>query len=172
MGRTFKIKPAKSLNCSHCDVRERAWFGEGSNLEIAERQALRSGEYSISARQMVYHEGQALQEVYTLRSGWLIRYKILDNGQRQVLNIALPGDFIAFRPNFDDGLDHSAIAASNITLCAFSRQNAKRLMESGPALLLRLIDIQHEQAKACHLRLAYGGKHRPNNASPCSSLTW
>ncbi|MGV6858055.1 MAG: Crp/Fnr family transcriptional regulator [bacterium] len=158
MSRTINIKPAKTIQCIECPIRKLAWFEPGSLNDIAQRQTLRSGQYAIRAGQIIYQEGDRQQEIYTLREGWVIRYKVLSGGQRQVLNVALPGDFIGFRSNHEEGIDHSAIAASNIELCAFSRGNAQELMASDPTLMMRLIEIQDTQAQACRNRLAYVGQ--------------
>ncbi len=158
MSRTIKIKPATPVNCVDCEVRKLAWFEPGSETDISRRQALRSGQYAMSAGEVIYQEGDHQREIYTLRKGWVVRYKILAGGQRQVLNVALPGDFIGFRSSSQEGIDHSAVAASDIELCAFSQSNAQQLMQSDPSLMLRLIEIQDSQAQACRTRLAYVGQ--------------
>ena len=39
-------------------------------------------------------QGARSEYLYTVLSGWAFRYKMLDDGRRQILNYALPGDMV------------------------------------------------------------------------------
>ncbi|HHJ21029.1 MAG TPA: Crp/Fnr family transcriptional regulator [Gammaproteobacteria bacterium] len=156
----LKVRSGPHTQCKECTVRTLAWFEPGAQEALARRQELRSSQYEVRARELIYQEGDLLKEVYTLQRGWVIRYKTLENGSRQVLNVALPGDLLGFRANLSEPLEHSALAATGCILCVFSDQNMKTLMSTDPELIQRLFEIQCEQAAQCHSHLAYVG-HAP-----------
>lgn len=160
MNCSLKVRSGPHTQCKECTVRSLAWFEPGAPEALARRQELRSAQYEVPARELVYQEGDYSKEVYTLQKGWVIRFKTLENGSRQVLNVALPGDLLGFRGNLAEPLEHSALAATDCILCGFSDQNMKTLMATDPELIQRLFEIQCEQAAQCHAHLAYVG-HAP-----------
>lgn len=40
--------------------------------------------------------GDSFAHVYLLSDGWVVRSKLLESGERQIVNFALPGDFLCF----------------------------------------------------------------------------
>ena len=47
----------------------------------------------LEAGSTIFSEGTNSPHLYTVLSGWAFKYKTLEDGRRQVLNFALPGDF-------------------------------------------------------------------------------
>ncbi|GGB55588.1 hypothetical protein GCM10011316_29550 [Roseibium aquae] len=47
----------------------------------------------VSGRDLV-HQGQSDQAAYILASGWACSYKLLEDGQRQIVDFQIPGDFL------------------------------------------------------------------------------
>ncbi|HFE48561.1 MAG TPA: Crp/Fnr family transcriptional regulator [Chromatiaceae bacterium] len=154
----FTIRPEPHTKCSECPVRGLAWFEPGSQEDAGRREQLRSTQYQAPAGQILFQEGDTLRRAYTLYSGWVVRYKVLKNGQRQVLSVALPGDFIGYRADFGVPLDYSAVAVTPVVLCSFSEYNIEALMQDDPTLTRKLIQIQCQQAQECRQRLSYVGQ--------------
>ncbi len=154
----FTLKPEPHTHCSECPVRRLAWFEPGGNEAAGRRERLRSAQYVAPAGQILFQEGDVHRRAYTLFEGWVIRYKLLKNGQRQVLSVALPGDFIGYRSDFSAPMDYSAVAATPVTLCAFNERHIEELMRGDPDLTRKLIQIQCHQAQECRLRLSYVGQ--------------
>jgi CRP-like cAMP-binding protein len=46
----------------------------------------------IDARRIVTSKGKLCERLLILRSGWMVEFKLLRNGHRQILNFRLPGD--------------------------------------------------------------------------------
>ncbi len=154
----FEIRPEPHTHCAECPVRELAWFEPGGREAAKRREALRSTQYQAANGQVIFQEGDIVHRAYTLFSGWVLRYKILKNGQRQVLSVALPGDFIGYRADFSAPLDYAAVAVTPAILCAFNERNIEELMRADPELTRKLIQIQCHQAQECRLRLSYIGQ--------------
>ena len=50
----------------------------------------------VAGRDLV-HQGQTEQSAYILMSGWACFYKLLADGQRQIIDFQIPGDFLGLR---------------------------------------------------------------------------
>lgn len=59
---------------------------------------------TVSAGQHLFHEGDEAHHIYEVRSGLLRLTRVLENGSRQVIAFALPGDFVGFP---DGNLHHT-----------------------------------------------------------------
>lgn len=55
-------------------------------------------------------DGEPYEQAYVVKSGWAIRYKTLSDGRRQILDFALPGDFVALFAALSQNADHSVAA--------------------------------------------------------------
>jgi len=59
--------------------------------------------------------GHEYRNLCFVKNGYAIRYKLLRNGKRQILNVILPGDVIGFPVSFFDRSIYSVIAVSDLT---------------------------------------------------------
>jgi CRP-like cAMP-binding protein len=60
----------------------------------------------VAGRDLV-HQGQSDQAAYILGSGWACSYKLLRDGQRQIVDFQIPGDFLGLRSVLLQISDHS-----------------------------------------------------------------
>jgi len=60
------------------------------------------------------HQGQSKQAAYILATGWAASYKILENGERQIVDFLLPGDFVGLRSSLLRISDHSIEPVTDI----------------------------------------------------------
>lgn len=61
-------------------------------------------------------EGYQYQTLHIVQSGFAIRYKLLHNGKRQIVNMILPGDIIGFPACFYEHAVFSVTAVSSMNL--------------------------------------------------------
>jgi CRP-like cAMP-binding protein len=61
-------------------------------------------------------EGYEYNVLHVVESGYAVRYKLLHNGKRQIVNIVLPGDIIGFPASFYDYAVFSVMAISDMSL--------------------------------------------------------
>jgi CRP/FNR family transcriptional regulator len=90
------------------------------------------GELSVQPGTTLLLEGSNAPQLYTVLSGMGLRYKTLEDGSRQVINFIFPGDFIGLQAGVMGEMQHSAEAATKMTLCAFERSSLWRLFEREP----------------------------------------
>ena len=158
MNHQFQIKSEALSPCDQCEVRQFAFFKPIKADLLQWESQFRSTQYRVSPKQILFREGDIPEEVYTLHEGWVLIYKTLEDGKRQVLRIALPGDFLGYHANLDEPVDHAAIAVNNCTLCAFPRKTVKSMIAQQPELAMRLLEIQSQTMHECHERMASIGQ--------------
>src|SRR5260370_39852901 len=59
---------------------------------------------------------------------------MLPDGSRQILNFAVPGDFLGLQMSVFDKMGHSAEALTNMVLCIFPREKLWELFSGHPSL--------------------------------------
>ena len=108
--------------CLKCPLRKIEIFRKFTDEELAFLQHFKSGELVLDAGSTIFSEGTNSPHLYTVLSGWTFKYKTLEDGRRQVLNFALPGDFIGLQASILDTITHSVEALTDVVLCVFPRE--------------------------------------------------
>jgi CRP-like cAMP-binding protein len=98
----------------------------------------KSGELMARAGTTLLMEGSNSAHLYTILSGWAFRYKMLTDGRRQILNFALPGDFLGLQSSILDEMQHSVEALTDVLLCVFPREKLWSLYTKHPSLAFDL----------------------------------
>jgi CRP-like cAMP-binding protein len=79
-------------------------------------------------------QGRGYDSLLVLLEGIAIRYRVLRDGRRQILNVALPGDFIGFPTSFFEGAIYSVTALTESVLAAIPFTTLAGLFDSQPRL--------------------------------------
>lgn len=145
--------------CKNCAIRSSALFGELETNQLDKARALRSSQFKYTAGEHLYREGDSADHAFTLYDGWVILYKSLENGNRQILRFALPGDFLCYKIGKNKTLDHSAVAVSDVTLCAFPIDRFKTTIAELPDLALALGSMTTLISERCHTALTTIASH-------------
>ena len=120
--------------CTQCPLRGRRALREFSAEELGFVQELKSDELRIQPGASFLREGTRSEQLYTVLHGWAFRYKMLDDGRRQILNYALPGDMVGLQGALMSEMEHSVEALTPLTLCVFPRAKLLDLYKRFPAL--------------------------------------
>jgi CRP-like cAMP-binding protein len=139
--------------CERCPLRKLATFRAFEPEELAFVKSLKSGELVTEAGTTILLDGSNSPHLFTILSGWVVRYKLLASGRRQVLNFALPGDFIGLQASLFKEMNHSVDALTDVRLCVFPRQRIWELFNSYPGLAFDMtwIASREESILAEHL---------------------
>jgi CRP-like cAMP-binding protein len=105
-----------------------------SPQEIAVLRDLQSATRVVARRRDIITEGRKYDGLLVLITGSAMRYRVLHDGRRQVLNIVLPGDFIGFPGCFFDRALYSIAALSETVVSAIPFAHLLRLFEAHPRL--------------------------------------
>jgi len=102
--------------------------------EISILNDLQSVTRVIRRNREIVTEGRKYDALLILMDGVSIRIRVLRDGRRQILNIALPGDFIGFPSTFSRRALYSIIALSDCVVAPVSFARLLGLFDSQPRL--------------------------------------
>jgi len=115
--------------CEHCPIRGLKVFRPFAPEELAFVNSFKAGELVVDPRATILQEGTSSTHLFTVLFGWAFRYKMLPDGRRQILNFALPGDFLGLQASMFNEMTHSVEALTSMTLCVFPRERIWELYE-------------------------------------------
>ena len=141
------------VDCEHCRVRDQALFCGVRPEQLREIARYREQQMRLRAHRQLFQEKSRPLHAYTLFQGWVALYKALDNGKRQILKIALPGDFLGFQLGNDGLHTHGAETLTQATLCAFPFDKVLEMVSKQPAIATRLCEMSVRDISMCHEHL-------------------
>jgi len=123
-----------AASCESCPLRRLPSFRAFAPEELKFVSQLKVGEIIVPLGHVLLSEGQSSDMLYTLLEGWMYRHKSLTDGRRQILNFALPGDFIGLQSAMFKEMQHSVEALTEVRLCVFPRNKLWSLYSQQPGL--------------------------------------
>lgn len=131
MAHVFRDDP---VDCTVCPVRGLALFRELTDDQLLAVRNIRRGQEHIPPGSLIYREGTRIEYGHTLFDGWVMRYKTLEDGRRQIIGYTLPGDFLGYQPFRGATVNHSAEALTSVTLCTFPLDELGGMLARYPEL--------------------------------------
>ena len=123
-----RLNPVR-VSCYECPLRRMPHFRTFSEDELEFVAQFKRGELMADPGTTVLVEGARSAHLYTVLSGWGFRYKILEDGRRQILNYVVPGDMIGLQGAVMAEMQHSVEAMTPMKLCVFERSRLFSLFE-------------------------------------------
>lgn len=121
MARIARVQ-ARRYPCEKCPLRTLEIFRRFGRRELEFVSRFKTGELVAEPGTTILAEGSHSAHLYTALSGWGFRYKLLEDGRRQILNVVLPGDFVGLQGALMSQMQHSVEALSTMLLCVFERE--------------------------------------------------
>lgn len=121
---------ATRTECMNCPLGQFEVFREFENGELDFVSEFKTGELSADRGATVMVEGAHSAHLYTVLKGWAFRYKILEDGRRQILNYAVPGDLVGLQGSVMGEMQHTVEALTPVTLCVFERDRLSELFSN------------------------------------------
>lgn len=123
-------------------------FSHYCSLTEEEKQLLDSLEQSptpIKAGALLWEAGASANEFCTIRSGWAFSFRHLENGDRQILEVFLPGDIIGLREfAFSQRLDSVRMISDGV-VCHFPHRRMLEIFRQSLTLTSVLFAISSRQ---------------------------
>lgn len=153
VSRPAKPMPGRRVPCEACPLRTLHVLRDFTPDELAFVAGFKSGELNPEAGSSVLLQGTNSPHLYTVLSGWAFRYKTLPDGRRQILNYALPSDFLGLQASIFNEMQHSVEALTDMVLCIFERDKLWHLYSGHPTLAFDLtwLAAREEQILDEHL---------------------
>jgi len=115
--------------------------------------AIIDGELSIRRRRDLIVDGYEYRKLCFVKDGYAVRYKLLRNGKRQILNVVLPGDIIGLPGSFYERAVYSVSAITDLTMNVCALDAYVQLCYERPqfGLALSWIAVQEATTYAEHI---------------------
>lgn len=127
-------------------LRRISFYADLNDHDIDRIMQLEGHEKHFERNTEIIDAGQKLDSVLIVKTGWAIRYKTLDDGRRQVLNVLLPGDMFDLQVLVAAEADHSVKAVTDLETLAVTPATFRNLMTESGALTLAFwwMQVQEE----------------------------
>ncbi len=89
----------------------------------------------VAAREDLIREGDDPIYMYVMLSGWSFRYKMLEDGRRQIIAFFLPGDLCDLNVFLLPEMDHSIAALTPLRVAEISREQFNRIERDYPNVM-------------------------------------
>ncbi len=145
------IKPASQSEnqCTACIFRQSGFCG--ALLDARLPPLVRRDSYTVRAGETICFDGELCERVCILCHGWAARSKQMANGRRQILSVLLPGDMLSSIMIFEDNIDFSVQAITDVLVTRFNRADVKSAMTVPDVLLAVAKVCLGELKEANHL---------------------
>jgi CRP-like cAMP-binding protein len=120
--------------CQECTLRTCGIFRPITDNELGAIAELKQEHLRLRAGSEIIHAGDDCPELYTLYSGWAIRFKTLPDGRRQILNFHLAGDLLGLQAAMFESARYGVQALTDIELCLLPRRKVWSLFGQMPDL--------------------------------------
>ena len=129
----------RSVACEECPFRSfHNVFRDFTRDELNFVSRFKAGEMRVERGSTFLVQGATSEHLFTVLGGWAFRYKMLPDGRRQILNYALPGDFVGLQASVLNHMEHSVEALTDMVLCMFPREKLWELHRGHPTLAFDL----------------------------------
>src|SRR6266567_4052955 len=141
--------------------------GETSESRELHRMATR---VVLPAEKLIFLEGEQADSVFGLSVGVVRLFKLMPDGRRQIVALALPGEFLEM-PMVDQHR-HSATAIGEVDLCRFPRDQFVSAIRSNPNLMSLLVEFATRQLSMAQDQLLMLGKASAEERISFFLVTW
>jgi len=100
---------------------------------------LQSNTRSVQRHRDIITEGRSYGSLFIVIEGNAIRYRILHDGRRQIVNIVLPGDIVGILGSFVESSLYSTKALTEVVVATIPFTRINTLFESHPRLVTKII---------------------------------
>jgi CRP-like cAMP-binding protein len=94
--------------------------------------------HTIQAKRDLISEGDAPRAIYVILDGWACHYRNIENGRRQIVDFAIPGDLCELNLFILDRMDHSICALTPLKVAEVGREVFHRVVTQSPNITTAL----------------------------------
>ena len=81
--------------------------------------ALSAEHHTLDIGNDIIREGEKARKIFILEEGWAIRFRMLEDGRRQIVNFMLPGDLFDLQSLADLEADHTVTTITRAKITVF-----------------------------------------------------
>jgi CRP-like cAMP-binding protein len=99
---------------------------------------LQSNTRTVQRHRDIITEGRSYDSLFIIIEGNAIRYRILHDGRRQIINMALPGDIVGLLGSFTNNSLYSTKALTDMLVASLPITRLNALIETHPRLITKI----------------------------------
>jgi len=122
------------IPCANCPLQTVAGLRPLTPGQLGYMQDFKQGELYVSKGSQMLTQGSVSPHLYTLLQGIVFRFRMLEDGRRQIVNYLFPGDLIGLQGAMEDPLLFGIEAVSDVRVCVFGRERILELFANHPRL--------------------------------------
>ncbi|RVQ67093.1 Crp/Fnr family transcriptional regulator [Croceicoccus ponticola] len=145
-------------DCVNCPLLACPGLDQPERERLEQIQEFKIGEVALERGGQAVIQGVRSAHVYTVLEGVLIRYRLLDDGRRQIINFLFPGDLIGLQSALNEPMTHGAEALTPARLCAFPRDKFRDFISRFTDLSYDLIWLAAKEEAALEEHLVALGQ--------------
>ncbi|MBI2236766.1 MAG: Crp/Fnr family transcriptional regulator [Magnetospirillum sp.] len=143
--------------CHACPIRGRGLCGTLSEQDLAALARVREAPRRVAPGRDLFSQGEPADEVFNILDGWAFLYELLDDGRRQILRFAIPGDLVGLR--IAGGVSQfGAQAIDHVVLCVIPRRRLMGFAHEHPGVALRLMSMLSSDEQLAYERITSIGR--------------
>ena len=130
------LKPQESpiIPCVNCPLQTVQGLRPLTQAQIEFMMSFKQGELYVAKNAQMLTQGAVSPHLYTLVQGVVFRFKMLEDGRRQIVNFLFPGDMIGLQGAMEDPLLYGIEAVTEARVCIFQRERFLELFGVHPRL--------------------------------------
>ncbi len=124
-----------------------------SSADLKSLDEIIDGELTIRKRRDLIADGYEYRKLCFVKDGYAVRYKLLRNGKRQILNVVLPGDIVGLPGSFYERAVYAVTAITDLRMHVCPLDSYVQLCYARPqfGLALSWIAVQEATTYAEHI---------------------
>jgi CRP/FNR family transcriptional regulator, anaerobic regulatory protein len=146
------------IPCEDCALRRLALFKKFTAPELSFVRALKNNQIDVPARRVIIEPGRFAGKLYTLYAGWAYRYKLTPSGQRQIIDILLPGSLIGLQQLMLGDSESGVESLTPVTLCVLTGRSIDELFQRHSHLSEAMVFALMEDQRRADRRMALVAK--------------
>jgi len=124
---SHRIPPER---CRDCPLPLLPAFSTSREETVLRAQTLRTDTRQFRGGEYIFRAGDPVREAYTLFDGYAVVYRLLEDGERQVVRFLMPGDLLCTLPGEEATWRTSAKAVEHAVTCVLSLERLNELFQN------------------------------------------
>lgn len=145
-------------SCGICPIRTKGICGALSDRDLARLERVKEAPRRIPPGHDIFSQGEPLDDVFNILGGWAFLYELLEDGRRQILHFAIPGDLAGFRAGSRAASTFGLQAIDHVELCVIPRRELMALALDHPGMALRLMAALSADERQAYERITSMGR--------------
>jgi CRP/FNR family transcriptional regulator, anaerobic regulatory protein len=145
-------------HCLTCPVRNKGLCAPLPPDHVRFLEHVSTGTHRYPAGTDLFRQGELCPNYFTIMEGWAFSYVLLEQGNRQILDFALPGTFLGFQPDPELPMTHSTQCLTSVRACISPKRGVYQVLQTEARFALKLCETEACQKEQASNHLANVGQ--------------